>query len=264
VPEHLKGKKLDEIRAWARGQLNGQEPDLKARTLAAIRGGTLHSVVLQPRKPGFFLPDGTFVEAFGSTVSIGTDLDKAEEEWDQEDADREWVDKETERFNKSNAGESAPEVTRVRLHWEHGKRIADYVQLSGRPLFRIQTLLAERRGRNGYSLRGHQYASHLYEWRPNPAPNDPIFTWTWQLVDALLGFTSNRRIRDYCATLVVNHLRPARASIGAISRFFRGPTESEDPPWIRDRVFLTDAYERLRRGEVLDDNAISRLVLQFA
>src|SRR3990172_5358974 len=100
VPPGLRKKSNKEILAWAREQLNGQEPNLNQKTLMRIRSGEQTVVKLQPRQPGFFLPGGEFVPAYEHAPEFGEDLDESDKLWAAEEHDREWVDHENEIFNR--------------------------------------------------------------------------------------------------------------------------------------------------------------------
>ena len=100
VPEHLVGSSRDEVKSWARGILNGEEPDLDSADIAGIRRGELRKVFLQPKKKGFFADDGVFIEAFEYSPEFGEDLDEAEEKWELEETERKWIDEENNTFNR--------------------------------------------------------------------------------------------------------------------------------------------------------------------
>lgn len=262
VPAKLKGKSVENVKAWAREQLNGEEADLKADEIRQIRAGELTQILLRPKRKGFFLPTGEFVEAMGA-IKVNEDLEESDREIQEREEDYEWVDAENKRFNKDVVPDDA---TAMRHHWEHGKRIEEYVGAKSRPPFRIHSLLAKRSKKGGYGIRTHQTATDLYRWRPNAAENDPIFGWTWQVADAVLKFSKSKEVRDKATELIELDLRPRGVKMGVISDFLRGPPEDpESKPsaakaghiWESEHVL--DCWNRLASAEELTPADVSRL-----
>ena len=254
IPPKLKGKSVEAVKTWAREQLNGEEADLKSDEIKQIRAGELSEILLKPKRKGFFLPTGEFVEAMGP-IKVNEDLDESDREIEEREEDYAWVDDENTRFNKDLVPD---DVGAMRLHWEHGLRIEEYVQSKKRPPYRIHSLLAKRSKKGGYGLRTHQTATDLYRWRPNAAADDPIFSWTWQVADAVLKFSKQNKVRDRVADVIEKELRPRRVKMGTISDFLRGPPEDpEEKPspsksshiWESEHVL--DCWNRLGAGNEL-------------
>ncbi len=201
VPSTLIGKSIDEIKEWASSQLNGQEADLSGDMIRRIKQGELKEVVLRPKRKGFFLPDGTFVEAFEFTPEIGGDLDEAEKVWEREEADNSWIDEENERFNKLTLESSDQPVL---LMWEHGKRTIEYSTKHNRALYTLQVNAVKRGKRNQYGLYAHQICTDLYLWKNDATPDDPIFTLTWGHIDCIIKFSRDSAIRNIALALMFN------------------------------------------------------------
>jgi hypothetical protein len=259
VPKKLVGRKQKEILEWARSELNGEEPNLKSGDLRKIREGEISEVTLRPKKKGFFLPDGTFVEAFDYSPEIGGDLEKAEEIWDEEEQVREWVDVENERFNKTAVEESnCP----LRLMWEHGKRIEEFSQENGTPIFRLQNTLVERGGADSYALQSHQFCTDLYDWRPDATLDDRIFTLSWELVDAMLRFSRRSDIRDHVKEVVISELVD-NLSEREVTRLLgtKGPNYYPEDKTLTDaeRETVNEIRRRLLDKENLDPQSISMI-----
>jgi hypothetical protein len=194
VPAELVGAKNSRILDWARSELDGEEPSLDRVTLRRISSGELTDVVLRPRKAGFFGPDGTFIEAFEYQPQLGGDLDLAETKWETEENDRLWADAENGRFNRKVVASSGGSA---RPMWEHGQRIHEYSEQSGRPEWALLALLAKRRGEDGYAEYTHQTCLYLFRWKEQMRPDDPILDWSWILVDAIMRFSGDKRVREH-------------------------------------------------------------------
>jgi hypothetical protein len=199
VPPALKGASTEQILAWARGEMNGVEPILDRDAISKIRSGEVREVVLRPRKAGFFGPDGTFIEAYDYQPSIGEDLGDAEKRWAEEDEDRAWADAENARFNRGSVESSGSVAWAM---WQHGKRISEYADKTGRPVWTMLGLLARRAGPSGYAKYTHQTCLYLFRWKPLLSPDDPICRWSWQLADAVLRFSRNNEERENAARAV--------------------------------------------------------------
>lgn len=214
VPDYLVRGAVKDIKKWAREKLSGQEADLKADDLTAIRQGTKKEILLRPKKPGFFLPTGEFVEALG-TIKLSDDIDNADRHIEEIEQDYAWADEENERFRQPNGNS-------VRALWEHGQRIAAYVKASGRSLYTIHRVLEARGGEGAYRLHTHQTSSRIFEWRPSAAPDDTIFRWSWELVDAVLNFAKENEVRDRTQAIIDDVLVPRGVQPRVITAFLRG------------------------------------------
>lgn len=256
VPARLQDSPREDVYEWARNELNGEEPDLSQTDVDDIRDGKVKKIELKPKKEGFFLPNGEFVEAYDHAPSFGEELEDAESKWAQEERDREWVDEENERFNKT----AVDDETRILEFWRHGKRLHQYLEEEGRPPYTIKSLLARRAGPKGYGRWAHKTALNLYRWRPDASPDSTIFGWTWGLVDALLQFSDDHEIRDRARQLIEDDLLPAGISESVLTEFFRGPSQSNSDIWAGDTEELTEIYSRLSRGKDLEDEALAKLV----
>lgn len=255
VPDELEGAKLKEIERWAKETL-GVEADLSRGDLREIRDGQVKRVELRPKRTGFFTEDGEFVEASDHSLAFGDDIEETEDLLEKERQDRQWVDEETERFNK----EGVDEDSGIRPHWEHGKRTVDYLQRSGRPEFRIHTMLSERGGIEGYGRRTHEFCTKLYRWRPEADPEDPIFGWTWQLTDAVLEFSERDDVRDAIEQLVNERLLDASIPMRSIAEFLRGPNQDASDLWEKHPKELKPIYRTLREGNDLSNEQQETLI----
>ena len=261
VPARLAGRTDDEILAWAREMLDGQDAQLKQPTLRQIREGEIKEVVLRPKRPGFFLPDGSFVEAFDTEGAFGDDLVEAEKETEEEERDWQWVDEENRRFNKRSTPETRRGSPNTRQLWEHGKRLSEYAKARNRDETKLTRLLAERGDAKGYGSMTHETALELYGWRPDAKLDDPFFGWSWQLVDAILKFSKATPARDYVASLVRLYLLPSGASQQSVTYFLR----SENPRraiWKRDAALLNAIKQKLH-NQHLDPEEVAQLVDRF-
>jgi len=263
VPGRLKGKTDPQIKEWAREELYGQEALLDRDTLSKIKRGEMKEVLLRTKKSGFFLP-GTnqFIEASDMSVGFGEDLDEVEKEMEKEEEDWAWVDRENKAFNQDTVPESAPGRFAMRQHWEHGKRVYEYVEASKRSLRKIHELLAKRGGPKAYGVMTHETASSLYAWKPDATPEDPVFDWTWHVLDAVLRFSSENSMREYVAELINTDLLPSNAPQQSLSDFLRGLNDKK-PIWRKDAVFLSEMWSKLKRGEKLTGEERDRLKQQF-
>jgi len=262
VPSTLTGMTDDEIRDWARAMLGGQDALLNPSTIRQIKEGEIAEVVLRPKRPGFFLPDGTFVEAFDVEAKVGDDLIEADQETDEEERDWHWVDGENRRFNKKSAPETRRGSPNTRQLWEHGKRLNEYAKARNRDETKLTRLLAERGDAKGYGSMTHETALELYGWRPDAKLDEPFFDWSWQLVDAILKFSNTDSVRDYVASVVNLHLLPAGASQQSVTYFLRGENLKR-AIWKQDSEFLAFIKEKLHGGSKLDPAELSRLAEQF-
>jgi hypothetical protein len=256
----LIGETHAKIRAWARGKLNGEEPDLKAKVLRKISAGELREVVLRPKRKGFFLQDGTFVEAFDYSPMFGEDLDEAEKRWDEEERVKEWVDAENQRFNRKTVEGSQ---TYLRVMWEHGKRVVQFSDETATPIFRLQQTLADRGGEDGYSLQTHQFCTDFFRWLPSVAANDPVFGWSWELTDALLRFSRDNTVRNHVKETVIAQLA-SRFSQRDIVRLLgtkgRDYYPEDDDLTEAGTTAIKAARSCLRAREALDVDQIDLLV----
>lgn len=259
VPKRLIGKTRPKILEWARGELDGQEPDLKGAVLKGIKSGEINEVFLRPKKKGFFLPDGSFVEAFDQSPEVGEDLDEFEELWEEEENTREWVDDENRRFNKAVIeGSERP----LRLMWDHGRRIEEFSQESDIPVFRLQNTLVERGGADSYGLQSHQFCTDLYDWRPDATIDDCVFTLSWELVDAMLRFSRTNDIRDHVKEVVTSELIDD-LSEREITRLLgtKGPKYYPEDKTLTDeeREAINGIRNRLRKKENLEPLSVGKV-----
>jgi hypothetical protein len=254
VPPSLVGKSRTKILEWARSKLDGQDADLKRADTDEITAGTIKEVLLKPKKAGFFLPTGEFIESLGP-IKLKDDIETADRQMETLERDNAWADEECRRFKKPDGDKN------VRAIWEHGQRIAAYVKANERRPFTVHKLLEKRGGKDGYSLHAHQTASKLFEWRPNANADDPIFKWTWELADAVLKFSKKNAIRDSVADLVERELSPRRAPLGAFVVFLRGPKGKRGDLWQRSDVTrLGELRDKLKATGVLESQEVQALV----
>jgi len=249
VPEELVGATKQEVLDWARGQLNGEEPNLTESENRLIRAGELHEVLIRPRKAGFFLPTGEFVEAFDTTLRFGEDISAHEKEWDATEADWGWADQENRLFNKETV---VPGPNIGQQLWEHGKRIAEYAAKNNRSPSGLLHLLDRRKTASGYGRRTHQTSLDFYRWKPAPAPGEGIFMWSWERVDAVLRFSSQDAVRNAAADFL------ALPEFGGIfdrqvTRLLARKQRSVPRlPSVDDETLLESVRQSLKRGEIPD------------
>lgn len=193
-----------EIVEWARNELNGQEPEFighlrRNELFKKIKTGEITEVTIKPKKPGFFLPDGRFIEALKFSPELGDDLKQAEERWDLEEKNNEWADHENQKFNKT-AIENSQRVGA--LLWEHGKRIEDYASVGIISAASILHLLGDRPTSDSYSRHTHQTSLDFYRWKPNLTKESPLLDWSWERIDTVLRFSIVTDVRDYLTELL--------------------------------------------------------------
>ncbi len=193
VPEQLVNQSQKAVRSWAREILRGEEPDLTNETIRRIQKGELRKVFLRPKKKGFFTDEGIFIEAFDYEPGFGDDLSEADKKWEAEEKERQWIDWEDQTFNqRTNELAEKP----VLAMWEHGKRIIQYVEETGRAVYSLQEMLAKRGGEAGYSLYAHQVFTDLYLWKKDARPDDSVFSLTWGHIDCIIKFAREKTVRD--------------------------------------------------------------------
>lgn len=205
--------KKSEVMDWARQQLNGQEPDLNNKTINKIMCGDIKSVFLKPRKPGFFLPDGSFVEAFNFKLEFGADLDEVENKIDQEERSNIWADSENSLFNKDILNNGTDVLQKM---WEHGSRIQRFAEENNTSSALLLRVLDQRKDKNGYSRHAHQTCLDFYRWKPDLQQDDELLNWSWERIDDVLRFSKFNGIRDHLEKLLkttsLRHVRDDQLS----------------------------------------------------
>lgn len=201
VPAHLRRRmvKDEQIISWARTELRGLEPALTKSEIDKIKASEIDRVFLKPKKPGFFLPDGTFVEAFDYSPGFGDDLKDAVGRWDVEQSNREWADKENSVFNK---GTASGDPRFPELLWEHGRRIHEFAASRQVPPSRFLLLLDRRSARDSYRRHTHQTALDFYKWVPEREMAFHYFGWRWERIDCVIRFSTTNEVRDHVANLL--------------------------------------------------------------
>ncbi len=263
VPDEFRKARVtnEEILAWAREQLNGQEADLRQDVIGKIKSGEITEVVLRPRKPGFFLPDGSFVEAFDYSPEFGDDLDEAEKKWAEEEKDRRWVEGENGLFNKSTA-ETHPRFGQ--LLWEHGKRIEIYGNDNARSVARLLRLLDRFKPPEGYARHTHQTALDFYRWLPDLTAADSVLDWKWERIDAVLRFSNSNAVRNHLRT-VLDGSPLGKMRDDQLSRLLGIKTRGPDMLLSADdRRLLEDLRGALRRIELPDQSLIRDSMLAIS
>jgi len=205
VPAQLRGRGFsrDKIYEWARRELSGEEPALISQTdLDGIKDGTTTEIVIRPRKPGFFGPDGSFIEAYDHAPEFGQDLEESNRLWEMEEACRNWADEENRRFNK----DTARRETRIgQFLWEHGRRIEGFANEVGSSAASLLRLLDTRKTASGYTRHTHQTCLDFYRWKPQLDGENPLLSWSWERVDKVLRFSNRNEVRDAVAGLLSSH-----------------------------------------------------------
>ncbi len=246
-----------DIKDWAREELDGLEPDLSQETLKRILSGELQEVNIRPKKPGFFSPDGTFIEAFEYAPSIGGDLKEAEAIWSDEEQDRLWVDEENRRFNKTT-GQSHPRIGQAL--WEHGMRIEQYARADDKSTAKLLRLLDRRRPARGYSRHTHQTSLDFYRWRPERSFAEHLFNWKWERVDSILRFSTLTSVRDHL-TGVLGSTGLGELRDDLLSRLLGIKKRRADEALTSGDVATLESIRvALKSREDLDDQLIERAV----
>jgi hypothetical protein len=195
IPPWLIGKTHPEIMDWARKELLGQEPDLDQTTRREIMEGHRKEIFLRPKKKGFYLPTGEFIEALNHSPPIGGDLEKAEEEWDREEVINQWVDKENKNFNKVTTERTNHSLME---YWKHGKRIVEFSESHEISTDKICNALKARGSITEYQTMEHQYCVLFYRWLPHLNNEHPILRFNWKTMAHIVMFgKSDLRICDH-------------------------------------------------------------------
>ncbi len=259
IPPHLQGRSVrtKDILAWARKELYGQEPALSQEIMQKIKSGEIKEVVLKPKKPGFFLLDGTFIEAFVYAPSFGEDLEEAEARWSVEEEDRAWADEENRLFNKTVV-ENHPRIGQVM--WEHGRRIETYARENDRSPSYLLHFLDRRKPADGYGRHTHQTCLDLYRWQPNLKSSDTLLDWMWERIDAVLRFSTANRIRDHLRSLI-DGTDLAKLRDDQLSRLLGTKTRSVDRFLSPEDVSRLDDFRgTIRRLETPDESLIDEAI----
>jgi hypothetical protein len=203
IPRKLVGADKKIILAWARGILKGQEPKLKGTDIRAIENGKISEIFLEPRIPGTYLPDGTFIQVYDYSPPIGGDLGEAEKEWELQDRIDNWVLEENKRFNKKKSAESQNELVEL---WEHGKRIVDFCDKTNISPNKLIDKLEQMGRTNDYKSMKHEYCVLFYRWKPDLKKDDPVLLLNWKkLAHTLMFGKSDNLIKDYVLERITNY-----------------------------------------------------------
>lgn len=259
IPERLKNKRASEkeIKAWARSQLNGIESSLSKDEIESIKNGSVSEILLKPKKPGFFLSDGTFIESFGFNPEFGGDFDEAERKWSMEEEDREWADRENASFNKLSTEKSQRMGQAI---WEHGRRVVEYANSKNRSISRIIYLLDERKGADGYSRHAHQTSIDFFRWKPDISGFEDIIDWNWERIDSVLRFSIDNHVRDHLLSLL------RQTELGSIpddrlSRLLgRKRRKQDDSISEEELIFLDEFRNSVKKLETPSTEQIDRCI----
>jgi len=198
IPEYLKNAENREILNWARKILLGQEPKLEGKDLKKIKEGKLKEIFIEPRIPGTFLADGTFIQLYEYSPPIGGDLQKAEEIWQKQDEIEKWVKKENKKFNKSSMTKN-PEI---KILWKHGRDIVKFSEKMDITLLELYKKLVQLGGKNSYKSMKHEYCVLFYQWKPDLKDNDLVLELNWKKLAHVIMFgKSDNLIKDYVLKL---------------------------------------------------------------
>jgi len=195
IPKRLVGANKPTILAWARGILKGQEPKLKDSDIRAVRDGKISEIFLEPRIPGTYLPDGTFIQVYEYSPPIGGDLGEAEKMWERQDKIDNWANEENTRFNKERFRRSQNKIIDM---WEHGKRIANFCDKMNISSNKLIDKLEQMGGMNDYKSMKHEYCVLFYQWKSDLRRDDPVLSLNWKKLAHILMFgKSDNSIKDY-------------------------------------------------------------------
>lgn len=225
--------------------------------IAKVKSGEITEVVLKPKKPGFFLPDGTFIEAFDYAPAFGEDLGEAERRWEVEEEDRVWADEENQRFNKAVV-DNVPRFGEAM--WHHGERIETYAKQKQRSVSALLHLLDRRRGPDGYARHTHQTSVDFYRWKPHLQESDSLLSWKWERIDSVLRFSTANHVRNHLQSILESTaLRGIRDD--QLSRLLGIKTREADQSLERDEAnLLQELRSVIRSLRVPDPTLVERAI----
>jgi len=198
IPKQLIGSSNETILNWARKILLAQEPNLKKSDITAIREGKLSKIFLEPKIPGTYLLNGTFIKAYDYRPTIGEDFEKADQVWEKEEELDTWADEENKIFTKQSKN-------KIRDLWEHGKRIIEFSDKMKIPIQKIYQKLEQRGTNNTYTVMKHEYCVLLYQWKKDLKESDPVLSLTWKKIAHIVMFgKSDDSIKEYVISLITS------------------------------------------------------------
>ena len=253
VPERFVGASDREILEWARNILNGQEPKLTGNIKKGIREGRIKRVFLEPKTPGTFLPDGSFVEALAYTPTIGDDFAEAEKEWDKEAMITKWIKEENERFNKKR------NKTNNLDYWEHGRRIVQFADQVDEPTHVICRKMGELGVEGDYGWLSHSLHVDFYYWKPNIRENDPVLRLTWKTISDILMFgRSSNEMKDFILEdLQSDPFNQLKAQ--DVYLLLNGNLENYGYP-VEDKIIIDKTRRKFRQMAKMDDEEKQEII----
>lgn len=253
VPDRLVGASNSDILHWARKKLNGQEPNLTVSKLKGIREESIKKVFLEPKTPGTYLPDGSFVEALTYTPTIGDDFAEAEKEWEKEEELSIWIKEENERFNKNRNKKNNLD------YWEHGKRIVQFANQVDEPTHVICRKLGELGVEGDYSWLSHSLHVDFYDWKPNIEEKDPVLRLTWKTISDILMFgRSSNEMKDF----ILKELQSAplnQLKTQEVYMLLNGNLENYGYP-VEATVSIDNARQRLRQMAMIEEGEKQEII----
>lgn len=199
IPKQLIGSSTETILNWARKILLGQEPNLKKSDITAIREGKISKIFLEPKIPGTYLPDGTFIKAYDYKPTIGEDFEKADQVWEKEEELDTWAEEENKIFTKQSKN-------KIRDLWEHGKRIVEFSDKMKIPLQKIYEKLEQRGTNDAYTAMKHEYCVLLYQWKKDLNESDPVLSLTWKKIAHIVMFGKpDNSLKDHILKFIITY-----------------------------------------------------------
>lgn len=260
IPKHLVGTDRKTILSWARKILKNQEPKLKDTDIRAIRDGKISEIFLEPRIPGTYLPDGTFIQVYDYSPPIGGDLGEAEEMWEQQDKIDNWVRKENKKFNKEKFAESRNKVIEL---WEHGKRIVNFSDKVSISSNKVIDKLEQMGGIDDYKSMKHEYCVLFHQWKPDLGKDDPVLLLNWKKLAHVLMFgKSDDSIKDYVLKQITNYplnqLTSPQVAL-LLQRNLQRP-EYEKRYTRGEKKRILDTRKKLKRKEPIGISELEKIV----
>jgi hypothetical protein len=277
-----KWKSKAEVEAWARDQLAGGPPSLRASvpeghpdagkraTWRHVREGALAGqvVTLVSDPPGLIVVDTDTAErkyvpsASRTGLTIGkTDAGQFIGSIEEERALRNFVRQENELFNKTRQRQSDSAKRNWTLVWyHHGQSIRRFVREHPQAFTeRVwQELVKWGKGKQGYSRQTHQDATYFYDWLGDVSDEHPIFRFGTTRIQHILWADRTKLGRDRLLSATLSG-----ALSGLSDDEFAWVMGKRTKNWPLDEASLKELLEigkHIRTGSLLDEGAGDRLV----
>jgi len=273
-------KSKAEVVAWAREQLAGAPPLIKASVPEGhpdagkaanwkhVQEGLFagQTVTLVSDHPGLIRIDletgrRTFVPSASSRgLVLGhTKAGKFINSIEEERALRAFVREENDRFNKQRQREAERDSRSWTFAWhQHGKRIREFVlQHNGISTERVwQELVKWGQGQGGYGRQTHQDATYFYDWIGEANADHPVFSLSTTRIQHILWADRTRTGRDRLLEAITSG--PFRGLSDDEFAWVVGKRTKNWPlePTLQEE--LKSIGTRVRAGTPLDDQDLQR------